>query len=88
MKSDSNYRKYLYSSIAIIFILLNEASAAIEVYTMPPGLKTSSDFTVKANEKRVWVEKIGSKLPPLNMSFTEREKWRTLMLPASDVQER
>jgi polygalacturonase len=62
MKSGSNYMKYIYSFIAIIFILISDASAAVVVYKAPPGLKTSSDFRVKANERTVWVEKIGSKL--------------------------
>lgn len=35
-------------------------SAQVVTYSAPQGLVTSPDFTVKANDKPVWVEKIGS----------------------------
>lgn len=38
------------------------ASAQVISYPAPPGLITSPDFTVTANGKPVWVEKIGSDL--------------------------
>jgi hypothetical protein len=55
--------KIIYSFIAAAFILINSVTAAVKVYPAPPGLKTSSDFSLKANNIPVWVEKIGSKLP-------------------------
>lgn len=38
-------------------------SSQIVAYPAPSGLNTSKDFTLKANDIPVWVEKIGSKLP-------------------------
>jgi hypothetical protein len=49
----------------ILFMLLNIGniiSAEIITYPAPPGLVTSPDFTIKANNTPIWVEKIGSKL--------------------------
>ena len=43
-------------------MLFTGASAQIVVYPAPPGLTTSPDFTVTADNKQVWVERIGSKL--------------------------
>jgi hypothetical protein len=46
-----------------IFILLSfiyTVTAQVVTYPAPPGLVTSQDFTVEANGKPVWVEKIGS----------------------------
>ena len=37
-------------------------SATIIAYPAPPGLVTSPDFTVEANDTPIWVERIGSKL--------------------------
>lgn len=41
---------------------LTKAHAEIVVHPAPPGLTTSPDFTVIANNSEVWVERIGSKL--------------------------
>jgi hypothetical protein len=62
MKSDPKNMKYICLFIAL-FILIYNTSAAVVIYKAAPGLKTSTDFSVKADEKKVWVEKIGSKLP-------------------------
>lgn len=62
MKSYSNYMKYIYSLIAAIFIFIYDTSGSVVVYPAPPGLKTSSDFSLMANGKTIWVEKIGSRL--------------------------
>ena len=40
----------------------HNTSAKVVVYPAPPGLRTSPDFTVMANNTPVWVERIGSKL--------------------------
>ena len=37
-----------------------DVSAQVVTYPTPPGLITSPDFTIKADGKPVWVEKIGS----------------------------
>jgi hypothetical protein len=59
MKSGINF----YIVVCLLLILLfNEAPAEIVVYPAPPGLRTSPDFTVLADNKQVWVERIGSKL--------------------------
>ena len=58
--------KYLAFNFLAISLLLNMiftgASAQIVAYPAPPGLITSPDFTVTADNKEVWVERIGSKL--------------------------
>ena len=53
----------------LLFLLLSFASISctdsqetLVSYPATPGLITSPDFTVKVNEKPVWVERIGSKL--------------------------
>jgi hypothetical protein len=52
-----------YLSINLLQILLfTGVSAQIVVYPAPPELITSPDFTVMADNKEVWVERIGSKL--------------------------
>jgi hypothetical protein len=61
-----NLMKYLllnYLSISLLQIMLfTGVSAQIIVYPAPPGLITSPDFTVMADNNEVWVERIGSKL--------------------------
>jgi hypothetical protein len=44
-------------------VLSTDLSAKIVAYPVPPGLITSPDFTVQANELPVWVERIGSSKP-------------------------
>jgi hypothetical protein len=50
--------------IVIILMALapftSTVSAQVVTYPAPPGLVTSRDFTIQANGKPVWVEKIGS----------------------------
>ena len=49
--------------VTIILALVLQAyhaSAQVVTYPAPPGLVTSPDFTVKANGKPIWIEKIGS----------------------------
>lgn len=45
-----------------LLLSVSNSSAEIVTYPAPPGLTTSPDFTVKANDQSVWVERIGSKL--------------------------
>ena len=42
--------------------LSTNSSATVVVYPAPPGAKTSPDFTLKANDIPVWIERIGSKM--------------------------
>jgi len=46
--------------LAMYFTFVCNVSAAIAAYPAPPGLVTSPDFTVKANDTPIWVERIGS----------------------------
>ena len=48
--------------IIIFFILCSNVSATIIPYTTPPGLRTSPDFTIKADNTPIPVERIGSNL--------------------------
>lgn len=45
-----------------LFLLTTGASAEIIIHPAPPGLTTSPDFTLMADNQQVWVERIGSKL--------------------------
>ncbi len=45
------------------------ALADVVVYPAPPGLTTSPDFRVMANNREVWVERIGSKLGKFNYAL-------------------
>src|ERR1035437_5452193 len=58
------HRLIKYTSILLLmhFCVGNIISAQVVTYPAPPGLITSSDFTMKVNNTPVWVEKIGSKL--------------------------
>jgi hypothetical protein len=58
-------RSVLFNTITVILLftqLITEAPAEIVVYPSPPGLTTSPDFTLLADNQQVWVERIGSKL--------------------------
>jgi hypothetical protein len=44
----------------MLFLFGSQAFSRIVTYPAPPGLITSTDFTVKVNDTLVWVEKIGS----------------------------
>ena len=56
------------STIFLLILLMNfyflagSCQSEIITYPAPPGLITSQDFTVKANDNPVWVEKIGSEV--------------------------
>lgn len=59
--------------ITMAFIIVLTASFRSQpdlvVYPQPPGLRTSADFSIKANGIPVWVEKIGSKIPKFDYSL-------------------
>ena len=63
------YCKFISMAIVMLFTHLCITTAAIVVYPAPPGLKTSPDFTLIANGKPIWVERIGSNLPSFNYSL-------------------
>ena len=48
--------------LMVLFLFINQLPAKIVNYPAPPGLVTSPDFTLKADNKSVWVEKIGSSI--------------------------
>jgi hypothetical protein len=50
-------------------LIFTEAPAETITYPAPPGLITSPDFRVMADDKEIWVERIGSKLPALEYSL-------------------
>lgn len=52
-----------YSCIILLLTAISyHVSAQVVTYPAPPGLVTSPDFSVTADGKPVWVEKIGSKV--------------------------
>jgi hypothetical protein len=55
--------------ITITLSFVTNASAIIVVYPVPSGEKTSPDFTLKANDIPVWVERIGSKMKTFSYSL-------------------
>ncbi len=54
-------KAYLFFLVAL-FASGCKTPTTLVTYPAPPGLITSPDFTVKVNDKPVWVERIGSKL--------------------------
>jgi hypothetical protein len=50
----------------MLFTFVRNASAKIVAYPAPPGLKTSPDFTLKANDIPIWIERIGSSMHAFN----------------------
>jgi hypothetical protein len=46
----------------LLIMFFTEAPAEIVTYPAPPGLTTSPDFIVTADNQPVWVERIGSKM--------------------------
>jgi hypothetical protein len=62
MKSKDSYSILNSILIAIFFLLCRNVSATIIPYPTPPGLRTSSDFSIKADNTPIPVERIGSKL--------------------------
>ena len=69
MKSTSRYIQFIFFLLVISLTFITNASATIVVYPAPPGLKTSSDFTLKANDTPVWIEKIGSTMKAFSYSL-------------------
>ena len=69
MKSRVRYYALICSVIVIWLTFIHNALATVVVYPTPPGLKTSSDFTLKANDTPVWVERIGSSLRSFSYSL-------------------
>jgi hypothetical protein len=57
----SSISKNIFVCLLLILPVM-AAAAEIIVYPAPPGLTTSPDFTVMADNHQVWVERIGSKL--------------------------
>ncbi len=49
-------------SLLLIQIAICETRAEVVVYPAPPGLTTSPDFTLTADNQQIWIERIGSKL--------------------------
>jgi hypothetical protein len=62
MKLKTDYLRITCSVLFIFFAFTFKSFSEIVSYPAPPGRKTSSDFTLKANNTPVWVERIGSKL--------------------------
>ncbi|MBK8882037.1 MAG: hypothetical protein IPN67_06500 [Bacteroidales bacterium] len=57
-------RSFTFNIFSVIFLLtqfFTDALGETVIYPAPPGLKTSPDFTVSADNQEVWVERIGSK---------------------------
>lgn len=62
MKVCQRLIKYTFIFLLMNLSFGNPISAEINAYPAPPGLITSPDFTLKANNTPIWVERIGSKL--------------------------
>lgn len=60
---------YRITALLSLILLCAEACPEIVVYPPPPGLITSPDFTVNADDQQVWVERIGSKLPTFDYNL-------------------
>jgi hypothetical protein len=69
MKSISKCIFFICFFLILLLTFVTNASAIIVVYPSTPGLKTSPDFTLKANDVPVWVERIGSKMKTFSYSL-------------------
>src|ERR1035437_490526 len=69
MKSITKYILYICYLLVITLTFMPTASATIVVYPAPPGVKTSTDFKLKANDIPIWVERIGSKMKTFSYSL-------------------
>jgi len=69
MKSMSKHILFICFLMIITLTFVTNASAIIIVYPAPPGLQTSPDFKLKANDIPVWVERIGSKMKSFSYSL-------------------
>jgi polygalacturonase len=69
MKNRSGNNTIIIGFLVIQFMFILNASATIVDYPIPPGLKTSPDFTLTANGKSIWVERIGSSIPSFNYAL-------------------
>ena len=69
MKSISKCILYICFLLFIRLTFITNASGIIVVYPVPPGVKTSPDFTLKANDIPVLVERIGSKMKTFSYSL-------------------
>jgi len=58
--------RFIFALAIILLSSHHTCFGEIVVYQAPPGLKTSPDFTLNANNVPVWVERIGSKLLSFN----------------------
>ena len=62
MKSRVSGCIFIFIFIIMPLVFDRSASAIIVTYPVPPGLKSSPDFTLRANDIPIWVERIGSRL--------------------------
>jgi Glycosyl hydrolases family 28 len=69
MKSKISSFTFICVFTIILLTRVLNVSAEIVVYPVPPGLKTSPDFTMKANDIPIWVERTGSSLNTFNYSL-------------------
>lgn len=69
MKPEAKYAIFLCMAVVIFLTLISNIAGTVVVYPPPPGLKTSPDFTLKANDIPVWVERIGSKMKTFSYSL-------------------
>ncbi|HEX7493451.1 MAG TPA: hypothetical protein VF346_04455, partial [Bacteroidales bacterium] len=69
MKPEAKYAIFLFMAVVIFLTLISNIAGTVVVYPPPPGLKTSPDFTLKANDIPVWVERIGSKMKTFSYSL-------------------
>jgi hypothetical protein len=53
---------YIASITLLLIMIFSEAGAEVVVYPTPPGMASSPDFTLTADNQQIWVERIGSKL--------------------------
>jgi hypothetical protein len=69
MKSLYKSILHICSLFIVASMVFDKASAIVVAYPAPPGLRTSPDFMVKANDSPVWVERIGSNIKTFNYSL-------------------
>ena len=67
-------------------LVSTKAQAGTVIYPAPPGLTTSPDFTVIADDQQVWVERIGSKRATFDYSLYGSREMEDLNVAAFTCQ--
>lgn len=69
MKSKDSSVKEIFVFVLMLLFSNHVSRAEVVTYNQTPGLKTSPDFTMSANNTPVWIERVGSNIRVFNYSL-------------------